>query len=150
MQPTLENLSGLVAVFFAGVLLSQVAAWVQYHFKVRKIPVAHDQSIWVRLFTRKAREEFAADFEGLSRKGLAKVSFHHPIYDSQINISSQRIRMQTHSESRRTSGTWSYSAVTTRKRRKATKVFPAAITPKWYYSINLVNVKSRARVATDD
>lgn len=73
MQFDLGNLASLAAVVVIGALLSQLAAWVRYHLKVRKIPVAHDLGLWDRLFTGKARVEFATDFEGLSRRGLAKV-----------------------------------------------------------------------------
>ncbi|KAL1864558.1 hypothetical protein Daus18300_007573 [Diaporthe australafricana] len=72
MQFDLGTLASLVAVVAIGALLSQLAAWVRYHLKVRKIPVAHDLGLWDRLFTGKARVEFATDFEGLSRRGLAK------------------------------------------------------------------------------
>ncbi|KAG6353557.1 hypothetical protein INS49_005519 [Diaporthe citri] len=75
MQLNLGNLVSLAAVAVVGALLSHLAAWVRYHLKVRKIPVAHDLGLWDRLLTRKARVEFATDFEGLSRRGLAKTDF---------------------------------------------------------------------------
>lgn len=73
MQSSGGNLASLAAVVVFGVVLSRLAAWVRYHLKINKFPVAHDLSFWDTLVTRKAREEFSTDFAGLTRKGLAKV-----------------------------------------------------------------------------
>lgn len=69
----METIVTLAAVFVAGTLLSHLARWVRYHFKIRRIPLAHDLSLLDRIFTRKANQEFFADFKNLTRKGLAKV-----------------------------------------------------------------------------
>nr|L0MYS5.1 RecName: Full=Fusicocca-1,10(14)-diene-8beta,16-diol C-9 hydroxylase; AltName: Full=Cytochrome P450 monooxygenase PaP450-3; AltName: Full=Fusicoccin A biosynthetic gene clusters protein 7 [Diaporthe amygdali]BAM71032.1 fusicocca-1,10(14)-diene-8beta,16-diol C-9 hydroxylase [Diaporthe amygdali] len=72
MLSTMDTVAALAAVFVAGTLLSRLASWIRYHFKIRKIPLAHNLGLLDRIFTRKATEEFAVDFKNLSRKGLAK------------------------------------------------------------------------------
>lgn len=79
MLSTMDTVAALAAVFVAGTLLSRLASWIRYHFKIRKIPLAHNLGLLDRIFTRKATEEFAVDFKNLSRKGLAKVNVLHLI-----------------------------------------------------------------------
>lgn len=70
----METVVTLAAVFVAGTIFSHLASWVRYHFQIRKIPLAHDLGLLDRIFTRKANQEFFADFKNLTRKGLAKVN----------------------------------------------------------------------------
>jgi hypothetical protein len=77
MLPSMETVAALFAVLLAGTLLLQLASWVRYGYKIRKIPLSHNLSLFDRLFTRKAQEEFVTDFRNLSRKGLSKVDLPH-------------------------------------------------------------------------
>ncbi|KAH8756400.1 cytochrome P450 monooxygenase [Diaporthe sp. PMI_573] len=72
MLPSVEAGAALFVVFLAGTLLLQLASRVRYGYKTRKIPLAHNLSLFDRLFTRKAQEEFVTNFRNLSRKGLSK------------------------------------------------------------------------------
>lgn len=77
MLSSVEAVAALLAVLFAGTLISQLASWVRYRYKTRKIPLAHDMSLFERVFTRKAEKEFVTEFKSLSRKGLHKVDLPH-------------------------------------------------------------------------
>ncbi|KAJ4415978.1 hypothetical protein N0V82_007003 [Gnomoniopsis sp. IMI 355080] len=72
MLSSMEAVAALLAILFAGTLLSQLASWVRYRYKTRKIPLAHNISLFERVLTRKAEKEFVTEFKSLSRKGLDK------------------------------------------------------------------------------